>query len=155
MPKRTFARRPTKGMMLAVDAAIEGDKATVDQLLKEYDLDYAEIEHRLGRRNGRKYSLSGQKKKRKTTAPRSNEAVRSMLPELDFKVTLDGRTSVAKLFKLIEYAERLKSQAQQELKRRSPEEIEPVKKALSEIELLRREREKIEQKLRTAEEALA
>ena len=73
---------------------------------------------------------------------------------VDLHMTIDGRTSVAKLFRLIDLAEQVKAAAQQELKRRPPEELDRVKKALAEIELLRREREKIEEKMREAEEAL-
>ena len=144
-------RRPTKGMMLAVNAAIEGDKSTVDRLMDEYDLASSELERRIEARNGRKYQLDGSKKKRQL---RSEKPPRARARSADLEVTIDGRTSVAKLFKLMDQAERTKAAAQQELKRRPPEEIEPVKKALGEIELLRRQQRKLEEKIRVAEGAL-
>lgn len=150
--------RPTKNMMLAVNAAIEGDKKEVDRLIKEHDLDAGELDERLVIRNGRKYEF----KQRKPAGRRSaaSDAKRTAgrgtpnLNSLDLNVTIDGRTSVAKLYKLIEAADRMRIAAQRELKRRPDEQVEPVKKAMAEIELLRREREKVEQKLREAEDAL-
>ena len=147
MAQTQVSRRPTKVMMLAVNASIDGDTSTVDQLVKKHDLDCAELEKRIAIRNGRKYEWNGRKKG-------AGSKTRPISQSLDLKVTIDGRTAVAKLFRLIEQADLIKGQAQQELKRRPPEEIEPVKKAFVEVELLRREQEKIREKIRAAEEAL-
>lgn len=152
--KKKLSRRPTKGMMLAVNASIDGDQATVDQIVKEYDLDCAELDERIAVRSGRKYEMARGGRRATNNGPRMRAAGRFRTADLDLQVTIDGRTAVAKLFKIIDEAERLKAEAQQELKRRPPEQIDPVKKALEEIELLRRERLKLEQKIKVAEESL-
>ncbi len=157
MAKKTRLHRPSKAMMLAVNAAIERKDKEVARLIKDHDLDTAELEQRLLLRDGRRYELNGTRRRvAKEPTARAERGTNKRKPGvLDLNVTIDGRTSVAKLYKIIDNAERLKAQAQQELKRRPPEQIEPVKKALAEIELLRRKREKIEQKIQEAEEALS
>ncbi len=148
-----MAGRPTRVMMLAVNAAIDGNKAEVERLVKEYKLDRSELRDRMDARNGTRYEFAG------PGSPRSRGAgvkrmARSRTQAPEISVTIDGRTSVRVLFKLIEQAEQIRARAQQELARRRPEEIEPVKKMLGEIELLRRERDKLESKIREAEEAM-
>lgn len=151
---KKFGPRPTKEMMLAVNAAIDGDKAAVDRLMMAHELDPAELEQRVATRGGRKFDILGNRPLTERAPPLSKEPAKPRVRDVDIQVTINRRTSVAKLFKLIEQAERIKGEAQQELKRRPPEQIEPVKKALSQIELLRRERQKVEERIREAEEAL-
>ena len=50
-------RRPTKEMMLAVNAAIAGNKKKVNELVKEHRLSRRELEARLEIRDGEKYDL--------------------------------------------------------------------------------------------------
>ena len=156
MATKTRLRRPSKAMTLAVNAAIDRKDTEVARLIKDHDLDTAELEQRMLLRDGRRYELNGTRRRMaKEPAPRSDHGTRKRQPGvLDLNVTIDGRTSVAKLYRIMTEAERLKAQAQQELKRRPPEQIEPVKKALAEIELLRRKREKLEEQIREAEGAL-
>ena len=151
--------RPTKGMMLAVNAAIDGDKKEVDRFINEYELACGELDERLSLRNGRKYEFKRRRESRpspkrqpKKKVPPGRSSVKSN--SVDLHVTIDGRTSVAKLFKLIDLAERVKAAAQRELKRRPSSQIEPVKKALGEIELLRRKQAKLAEQIEEAEEAL-
>jgi hypothetical protein len=152
MAQGNASRRPTKVMMLAVNAAIDGNHDEVDRLVDEYKLDRKELQHRISNRGDLKYDMSPRKK---SEARAPGRAMRPARPAaVDLTVTVNGRTSVRQLFKLIEQADRIKGEAQQELKRRPAEQLEPVKKALSEIELLRREREKIERRIHEAEEAL-
>ena len=156
MAKNTRLRRPSKAMMLAVNAAIDREDKEVARLIRDHDLDTVELEQRLLLRDGRRYDLNGTRRPvAKEPTARAERGTGKRKPGvLELSVTIDGRTSVAKLFKLIEQAERIKAAAQQELKRRPGDQIEPVKKALAEVELLRREREKLEEKIRAAEEAL-
>jgi len=152
MAQGNASRRPTKVMMLAVNAAIDGNLDEVDRLVAENKLDRKELSHRLSNRGESKYDLSPRKK---GMSRGQGGMIRPARPvAVDLNVTINGRTSVRQLFKLMEQAERIKGEAQQELKRRPPEHLEPVKRALSEIELLRREREKIERRIHEAEEAL-
>ena len=142
-------RRPSNAMMLAVNAAIDKRDKEVAQLLTEHDLESAELEQRIKLRNGRLYDLNGstQRPSRRAKADGSNGESR-----LD--VAINGRTSVRRLFHLIEHASQTKAAAQQELARRPPADVDSVKKAFAEIEVLRREREKLEARIRDAEQAL-
>ncbi len=153
MPKDKL-RRPSRAMMLAVNAAIDRKDREVAQLLKEHNLDTAELEQRLVLRNGRQYDLNGTTQRPTRRRRGAEEPIVSNGGHVDLDVTINGRTSVQKLFKLIEQAFQVKAAAQQELARRKPEDVEPVKKVVAEIELLRRERAKIESKIREAEGAL-
>ncbi len=157
MAKKTRLHRPSKAMTLAVNAAIDRKDKEVARLIKDHDLDTAELDQRLLLRDGRRYELNGAGRRvAKEPTARAERGTNKRKPAaLDVTVTIDGRTAVARLYEIIDDAERLKAQAQQELKRRPPEQIEPVKKALAEIELLRRKRETIEQKIQEAEEALS
>ena len=145
--------RPTKGMMLAVNAAIEGEHESVDELIEQHDLDRDELNERLMIREGRKYDFAnGAKRRGNTTRQRNTPRSKTTTPAIE--VTIDGRTSVRQLFRLMQEAEQVKVRAQQELKRRPDEEIDSVKRALSDIELLRREREKLDQKILQAEDSI-
>ena len=143
--------RPTKGMMLAVNASIDGEFEAVDELMEQYELDRDELNERLLIRSGSKYDFANGAKRRRIN-PRS--APRAKLASPAIEVTIDGRTSVRQLFRFMQEAEQIKSRAQQELKRRPEEEIDSVKRALSDIELLRREREKLDQKILSAEDSI-
>ena len=145
------ARRPTKGMMLAVNATIDGNQEEVDRFVEEFNLERRELQRRLDARNGQRYEFkprTGKVLVRGAAPPRARAGI------LDMGITINGRTPVRQLFKLIDLADQIRGQAQQELKRRPPEQLEPVKKALTEIELLRRQREKLEERIREAEGAL-
>ena len=156
MATKTRLRRPSKAMTLAVNAAIDRKDTEVARLIKDHDLDTAELEQRLVLRDGRQYELNGHRRRVvKEPTVRAERGTRERSPGvLDVNIAIDGRTSIAKLYRIMTEAERLKVQAQQELKRRPPEQIEPVKKALAEIELLRRKREKLEEQIRAAESVL-
>ncbi len=144
--------RPTKGMMLAVNAAIDGDMAEVDRLIKEFSLEGSELQERLALRDGRKYTMSTNGRDG-AKAPRGS-GPRGRAGGAEISIAVNGRTSVRQLFRLIEQADQVKAKAQQELKRRPGKEIDAVKKTLTEIELLRKQREKLEQKIREVEDSL-
>ena len=50
-------RRPTKEMMLAVNASIAGNKKKVNELVKEHRLSRRQLDARLEIRDGEKYDL--------------------------------------------------------------------------------------------------
>ena len=50
--------RPTRGMMLAVNAAIDGNTQTVTDLVTEHGLDRKELKERLALRDGQKYEMT-------------------------------------------------------------------------------------------------
>ena len=93
--------RPTKGMMLAVNAAIDGEHDQVDQLVGEHGLSRKELKERLMLRNGAKYEMRKRTPKR-TSAPKTNSRPRS---SVDLDITINGRTSVQQLFKILEQAD--------------------------------------------------
>lgn len=155
MAKKKRLRRPSTAMMAAVNAAIDRKDQEVAALIKEHDLDPAELEQRLILRDGKQYDLNGSSRRPgRERRPRASQRARAQAVIVDLDVTVDGRTSVAKLYRLMEAAERLRAQAQQELQRRPADEVEPVKKAFAEMELLRREKDKLEQKMLAMEQAL-
>lgn len=147
----TQLRRPTKVMMLAVNATIDGKQAEVDRLVQENKLSKAELRQRVEYRDGRKYELQSSNNGVTRASRRGTASAPAVIPD----ITISRRTSVRQLFRLIEQTEQIRAQAQQELKRRPESEIEPVKKALGEIEILRRKREQLDAKIREAEEAFA
>lgn len=144
--------RPTKGMMLAVNAAIDGDMAEVDRVIKEFSLEGSELQERLVLRDGRKYTMSSNGGNGARAPRGAGPKARAGAGEIT--IAVNGRTSVRQLFRLIEQADQVKAKAQQELKRRPAKEIDAVKKTLTEIELLRKQREKLEQKIREVEDSL-
>ena len=70
------------------------------------------------------------------------------------EITIDRRTSVRQLFLLLDQAEQVRAKAQRELKRRPERQVEPVRKRMGEIALLRKKRAEIDYKIKEAEEAL-
>lgn len=141
-------------MMLAVNAAIDRRDGEVARLMNEHNLDSAELEQRILRRNGLHYDLNGSSRRPPRNRAKVNDSNGANGASGELDVAIDGRVSVRRLFNLIEQAGRIKAAAQQELTRRNPAEVEPVKKAFAEIELLRRERERLEAKIRFAEETM-
>ncbi len=147
----TRLRRPTKVMMLAVNATIDRKQAEADRLVQENKLSKAELRQRVEYRDGLKYELQSSNNAATRASRRATASSPAVIPD----ITISRRTSVRQLFRLIEQTEQIRAQAQQELKRRPASEIEPVKKALTEIEILRRKREQLGAKIREAEEAIA
>ena len=131
-------RRPTKEMMLAVNAKIAGKTAEMNNLIKEFKLSLAELKKRVELRDGKKYDLrkkggrpKGSKKKtagkRGPGRPRATATVRKPEDILDL---LDGRTKTVTLVRI--------SHKVNELLDAMPKpEVEKVEKALNEAEELR------------------
>ncbi len=147
----TRLRRPTKVMVLAVNASIDGKQAEADRLVQENKLNKTELRQRVEYRDGRKYQLQSSNNRVTRASRRTTASSPAVIPD----ITISRRTSVRQLFRLIEQTEQIRAQAQQELKRRPEREIEPVKKALAEIEILRRKREQLDAKIQEVEETIA
>ena len=138
-------------MVLAVNATIDGKQAEVDRLVQENKLSKTELRQRVEYRDGRKYQLQSSNNGVTRASRRATASLPAVIPD----ITISRRTSVRQLFRLIEQTEQIRAQAQQELKRRPEREIEPVKKALAEIEILRRKREQLDAKIQEVEETIA
>jgi DNA-binding transcriptional MerR regulator len=139
-------------MMLAVNAAIDGNKAELIRLIKEHGLDTKEVRQRLAHRDGRKYEFGPRQARARTERVEPKPGSNGQ-PSV-FDVTITRRTPVRELFRIIEQAERIKVLAQQELARRDPEQVEPVRREMARIEAMRQEMESLERKIREAEEAM-
>ncbi len=136
-------RRPTKEMMLAVNASISGNKKKVNELVKEHRLSRRELEARLEIRDGEKYDLpkkggrpkgSGKKTTKKRGPGRAPKAGR---PGVTVEVTqmIDGRTKTVTLLRLAYKIEEL-------LEERPKAEVQKIEKAFEEAEELKGKYEK-------------
>lgn len=140
MPEKRL-RRPTKAMMLAVNATLAGDRSGVKKLMAEHGLDGDELERRVALRNGEAYDL-GPRKASKRSKPRKQRRPRSKAPEkkpTDLASMVKG-WKIARLLDGIEALER-------ELARHPEEEVRRVRDARASVVELR-------ERLKEAEEAL-
>ena len=130
-------RRPTKEMMLAVNASISGNKKKVNQLVKEHRLSRRQLEARLEIRDGERYDLrkkGGRPKgsgKKTTRAPgqQGNDGARGR-PE-DLLSVIDGRTRTVTLLRIAYKASEL-------LEIKPKAEVRQVEKAMDEAHELKR-----------------
>ena len=117
-------RRPTKEMMLAVNAQIDGDTEEVGRLVQEHKLDQKEIQQRLQTREGEKYSFEvKQRGQRKAKAPSD-----------DILSIIDGRTPLVTVLRIEERAKEI-------ISRKDKSEVTKVKKAMAEVDELRKKYE--------------
>jgi len=123
MPAKKI-RRPTKEMMLAVNAVIDGDEKEAERLVSEHKLDRKELQIRLRKRGGEKYTFE-----RKPRATRAASTVGAAPPAAPL---LDGRTKTVTLLRL---ARRIKEL----LAARDPKEVAKVRQAVDTYEQKRRE----------------
>ena len=72
--------RPSKPMMLAVNASIDGDKEEITRLMKEHQLIPSELEKRLAGRDENNYSFERKPRGSKQIVGDSNDVV-SMINE--------------------------------------------------------------------------
>ena len=148
MGKRKGFGRPTRSMQEAVNLALRGKAKEAKAKLAEDDRNTTQAFAHFSelRRVAGAYELS-----RRPRGPSKSDG------EAQFghiEITIDRRTSVRQLFLLMDQAEQVKAKAQRELKRRPERQVEPVRKRMGEIALLRRKRAEIDYKIKEAEEAL-
>ncbi len=124
-------RRPTKEMMLAVNATIAENKKKVNDLVKEHRLSRRELDARLEIRDGEKYQL------RRTAAPATIEPkVRAAKdgPVDEVLGIINRRTNIVTLV-------RLEARAQELLGQKPKAQLNKVRKAMAEVEVLRKKYE--------------
>ena len=130
-------RRPTKEMMLAVNASIAGNKKKVNELVKEHRLSRRQLDARLEIRDGEKYDFrkkGGRPKgagKKTTRAPgqQGNDVGRAGAEDL--LSVIDGRTRTVTLLRIAYKASEL-------LETKPKTEVRQVEKAMDEAEELKR-----------------
>ncbi len=126
-------RRPTKEMMLAVNASIAGNKKKVNDLVKEHRLSRRELDARLEIRDGEKYQL-----RRKAGLPTRELEVRAAKladgPVDEVLGIINHRTNTVTLV-------RLEGRAQELLAQKRKAEVNKVRKAMAEVEVLRQKYE--------------
>ncbi len=132
MAKTMKLRRPTKGMMMAVNAAIDCHIKEVDQLVREFKLDRKELQTRLEMRAGEKYDMERGKGPR---GPRGAKTARTVVD--DVVSSLDGRTKTATLV-------RLESRVQELLSQKPKAEVTKTRDALKNVDKLREQLEAAE-----------
>ena len=131
-------RRPTKPMMLAVNASIDGKKANANKLIKEYKLSQAELKTRLEIRDGEKYDFTrkgGRPKGSKNKAGRRGRPQKSSAKAIagradDLLAVLDGRTKTVTLLKIAIRVEEL-------IDTKPKAEVKKIEKALVEADSLK------------------
>ena len=123
-------RRPTKEMMLTVNASIAGKRKKVNDLVKEHRLSRRELDARLEIRDGEKYQL------RRRAAPATIEPkVRAANgPVEGILKGVDGRTGTVTLVQV-------EARVQELLGQKPKTEVTKIKKAMAEVEVLRRKYE--------------
>ncbi len=122
-------KRPTKGMMLAVNATLDKNQPEVDRLVTEHTLDRKEIQTRIEMRGGERYDLEkgrGPRVLKKATAPSD-----------DIVASIDGRTKISSLLKL-------HSRIEEILAQKDKQEVTKVRDAMKNIDKLRKQLEDAE-----------
>ncbi len=126
-------RRPTKEMMLAVNASIAGNKKKVNDLVMEHRLSRRELDARLEIRDGEKYQL-----RRKAGLPTRELEVRAAKladgPVDEVLGIINRRTNTVTLV-------RLEGRTQELLAQKRKTEVNKVRKAMAEVEVLRQKYE--------------
>ena len=126
-------RRPTKEMMQAVNASIAGNKKKVNDLVKEHRLSRRELDARLEIRDGEKYQLR-RKAAPATIEPKVRAAKLADGPVDEVLGIINRRTNVVTLV-------RLEARAQELLAQKPKTQVNKVKKAMAEVEVLRQKYE--------------
>ena len=132
-------RRPSNAMMLAVNAAIGGNKKKVNELVKEHGLSRRELDARLEIRDGQKYDLTkrggrpkGSTNRNAGRAPGGARTTVSVSNAENVLQIMDGRTKTATLLKISYRANEL-------LDGKPKREVQKVEKAMENAEKLRKE----------------
>ena len=119
-------RRPSKQMMLAVNASIDGNEEEVKSLKAEFKLDQGELTKRLEMRAGEKYSFE-----RKSRAKKDPEYT---IEVENLENLLTEETKIAVLIRVGEKAKQL-------LEAKPKDEVTRITKAISDVEKLRKQYE--------------
>ncbi len=134
-------RRPTKAMMLAVNASIDGKRADANKIIKEYKLSTAELKRRIEMRDGEKYDVKkkggrpkGSTNKKTGRAPSRGRATVSVSNAENVLQVLDGSAKIATLLKISYRANEL-------LDAKPKRDVSKVEKAMEEAEELKRKYE--------------
>jgi len=131
-------RRPTKGMMFAVNAKIDGKTADVNKLIKEYKLSTAEVKRRVEIRDGEKYNLKKKGGRPKGSAKKISRgpgrAPAAAARGEDLMSVMDGRTKTATLL-------RISYRANELLDTKRKAEVQKVEKAMEQAEKLKKQYE--------------
>ncbi len=126
-------RRPTKEMMLAVNASIAGNKKKVNDLVKEHRLSRRQLDARLEIRDGETYQLR-RKAAPATIEPKVRTAKLADGPVDEVLGIINRRTNAVTLV-------RLEARAQELLGQKPKAEVNRVRKAMAEVEVLRKKYE--------------
>ena len=140
MPKTLS--RPSNAMMLAVNAAIAGNKKKVNELIKEDGLSRRELDARLEKRDGEKYDVKkkggrpkGSTNKKAGRAPSSRgRATVSVSNSENVLQMMDGRTKTVTLLRIAYRANEL-------LDGKPKAEVQKFEKAMEQAEKLREQYE--------------
>jgi hypothetical protein len=131
--------RPTKEMMLAINAQLAGDSRQAESLIREHSLNRKEMEFRIEKRGGEKYDFSRKGGKRR--GGKGRVIAEASAPSRDILSLIDGRTKIATLV-------RLEGRIDEILAKRNGRDVSRVREAMKNISVLRR-------KLEAAEKALS
>ena len=119
-------RRPTKEMMLAVNASIDGKKKEVDALVAENKLDRSELEQRGKLREGQPYSFTRKKRAKKA----GKKAVKPAATPVDVLSMIDGRTKIVTLLEI-------EARVNELLSKKPDEDVTRVRDAIGRAQTLR------------------
>ena len=125
-------KRPTKEMMLAVNAAIDGKQTDADRLVTEHKLSRKELQARLEKRAGEKYDLEKGRGPRKANGIGTAKA-----PSGDMASIIDVRTKIVTLL-------HLESKVQELLAQKNKSEVTKVRDAVKNVGKLRKQLEDAE-----------
>lgn len=119
--------RPTKEMMLAINAQLDGNAKEAESLIRAHSLNRKEMELRIQKRDGEKYDLVGKKRGRK----KGKVIASASAPARDIFNMIDGRTKTSTLIKL-------EGRISEILTGRDGREVSKVRDAVKTINDLRR-----------------
>lgn len=122
--------RPTKQMMLAINAQLENDVRLADSLVREHGLDRKEMQFRIDKRGGEKYNLNP-KRRGKRKGGRERIIQTASAPARDLFTMIDGRTKTATLV-------RLEGRIDEILSLRNGKDVTKVRDAMRQINDLKR-----------------
>ncbi len=121
--------RPTKEMMLAINAQLNGNAKDAETLIREHSLNRKEMELRIQKRGGEKYNLAGNKRGRGRGKGRL--VATASAPVRDVFTMIDGRTKTPTLV-------RMEGRIAEILSARDGREVSKIRDAMKTINDLRR-----------------
>lgn len=122
--------RPTKEMMLAINAQLDGKTKEAESLISEHRLNRKEMELRIEKRGGQRYELSGGK--RGGRGKKARIIATASAPSRDILTMIDGRTKTATLA-------RLETRISELFASRDKSEVAKVRDAVKNVAALRRQ----------------